>query len=215
MNNTNAPANFEFAHTHSLNVNLFACKCKITPSPDSQTRVYAKGCAKFLAALDVKHEAGQSLLEISYKPVTNGEKPVFENGEHDNELLVALPCGDMGQHLALRIDGSGAIESEIPAFHTGELVVNGSGFIEVCDFASTCSTTINQSGVINGKIAVQLKVSISASGMSEWEDVERANITIAGSGMVSLASVLKLKTAVAGSGVVTVGNDDGNDDFDE
>ena len=214
----NFPTTFEFTHTHSLQVNIFACECKITPSPDSQTHVYAKGCPKFLQALEVRHHGQQGLLEIGYKTDANDKKPVFENGEHDNTLIIELPCGDKGQHMTLGIDGSGAIESQMPLFNTGDLSINGSGFIAVQNFAGTCGAVINTSGVINGKNAAQLKVSINCSGMCAWEDVQQARVAIESSGVVSLASVQKLNTAVSGSGVVSIGeteDDDEEDDFDE
>ncbi|MCL2285590.1 MAG: helix-turn-helix domain-containing protein, partial [Firmicutes bacterium] len=50
---------FEFGHTHSVNITTLYCTCKIVPSQDDKTRVYAKGSPKFLHTLYVEYDQSE------------------------------------------------------------------------------------------------------------------------------------------------------------
>jgi len=177
----------EFGHSHSLSVQLLNANCKIVPSKDDKTRIFAQGSAEFIARLIVNYAADTNTLEVGYtQPEGNNN---FYYRENDNKMEIELPIkpDDCGGHLKLFTNASGDIKCENLHFNTGELYINGSGNIGVPKFVSGSQIGINGSG----------DVSIGYS--------HDTRININGSGDVSLGAAHSLAININGSGDVHVG----------
>ena len=210
---------FEFGHTQSVNITVLCCACKIVPSQDDKTRVYAKGSPKFLHTLYVEYDQSEMFLRI--KPIPDGNNsnfPQFKEKERDNHLTIELPVANfennIGGHMQLCINGSSNITSEIPLFNTGHFTINGSGSITTKEFVTSCKTQINGSGNVGVDCTNEFGAQISGSGNVSCGKAEKAHVNINGSGNAALGSVGRLTAAVNGSGDIAVGSiTDENGDF--
>lgn len=192
----------EFPRPDNIHIStLLSCVCTITrrQSHSDKVRVYANGTARFINALKVESISGEeSRLEIGYM---NMEGSNTSSSKNQNQLRIELPQDyEHGGHLQLTINGSGKIESDIPAFETGKLTINGSGVINVQNFTANCAASVNGSGDINGKNAADLVLSVNGSGDISWENAQDVIASVNGSGDIGIAKVRQLNASVNGSG---------------
>ncbi|MCL2362909.1 MAG: DUF2807 domain-containing protein [Defluviitaleaceae bacterium] len=185
----------EFGYTQNLNLTVYSYDCRIIPSQDGKTRVKANGDAYFIKTLQI-NSSGDSLT------IDQEQKDDNRNKGSDNTVVIEMPC-EKGNEVDIKINGSGAITSEMPFFHTGRVCINGSGAIDVKEF-ETCSVSINGSGAIDGIIADELKLTINGSGAIDWKQANNAKVTINGSGAIDLDAVASLHMRVNGSGGIEV-----------
>jgi len=187
---------FEFGTTDSVNIIVQRNECCIVRSPDNQTRVKAKGEAKFIDSLNAVVDG--TTLKIDFLQ----QEGTFNTGNYkENQVIVEVPYSE-GVHADICINGSGLLNSEIAQFGTGRLVLNGSGDICMTDFNS-CKASINGSGCITIEDADELKLGINGSGSATGLAVREAKVSINGSGDVTLKSANHLKSEINGSGSIS------------
>ena len=201
-NELGTPYECEFICPDDISISILSCTCTITrvPNLEGKVRVKAEGTKRFLKSLKVESVSGdENSLEISYMNEYGNNNN--SHGKSQNKLYVELPQNyDCGKYLRLAINGSGSIRSDIPAFETGKLTINGSGVINVQDFTAECTASVNGSGDINGKNAADLVLSVNGSGDIAWEKAQTVKASVNGSGDIKIKEAHALNASVNGSG---------------
>ena len=198
--------NFEYGHSHSLKLAVLDCNCKIIPSADEKTRIYAQGTKDFVDRLTVGYSADSGRLEIGYQQ-PHRNKYDNNNSNKGNTLEIEMPIkpDENGGILEIDINGNGNITCEIPVFDTGSFNISGSGTCTAKKFVTGCDTTINGSGIMSFGSSGIARTSINGSGSVNFGSSDELRVDINGSGSVVAGKTQIFSASVNGSGDMSLG----------
>ncbi len=181
-----------FGATHSLNIiNSAACQIEVIRGNDDETIVTAEGSNRFLDRLLLSESNG--LLTVNAQQCSN------HGTETGNRITIAVGY-DRGKAFGASINGCGEIKAQ-QSFDHAELVISGSGNINVRDLGA-CDIRISGSGnVATEDVTDSLSVAISGSGDVACAHVRNVTVRIAGSGdLATMQMDGFLNAKISGSG---------------
>jgi hypothetical protein len=198
---------YEFGYTENVDIVVLSNECEITRSHDNKTRVTAEGDSRFMSMLRIEAdgENGGNELRIFFEPHSN-----YSPRGHDNTITVELPCDKAG-NAVVKINGSGSLHSHIEAFQTGNLIINGSGEIDMQRFEK-CKAMVNGSGDISATSVEELEIGVNGSGDINWQSAEKVKASINGSGDIGVDRLTSFNGRINGSGDISIGEFSGGGD---